>query len=552
MADLRETRREQMFPVLTAAQLARLEAFGKRLALRAGTVLAEPGERFGGAVVVLSGALEVLRPDIAGDQLLTVHAAGQFAGEISSLRGAGGFVRVRVRDDAEVIALDHEGLLRLMQGDSELSELFMRAFILRRLGLLQNSKQGDVILLGSSHSAGTLRVQQFLGRNGFPHVYIDVDHDADVADFLERFQVAVEDVPVVICRGQVLKNPGNAVLAECLNMNAPLDECEVRDVVVIGAGPAGLAAAVYAASEGLSVLVLETTAAGGQAGSSSKIENYLGFPTGISGGALAGRAMTQAQKFGAEVAVASSAVRLGCEARPYTVELSDGRVVRARTIVIATGAEYRQLALDNLASFVGAGVYYAATHIEAKVCRGEEVVVVGGGNSAGQAAVFLAADCQHVNIVVRGAGLAETMSRYLINRIQESRAIELHTHTEIAALEGDGRLERVTWRCATSGEVVTEDIRHLFLMTGAVPNTGWLDGCLALDEKGFIRTGTDLRAEDLAASAWPLARPPHLLETSLPGVFAVGDVRAGSMKRVAAAVGEGSACVQLVHRALGE
>jgi thioredoxin reductase (NADPH) len=294
MADLRETRREQMFPVLTAAQLSRLEAFGKRLALRAGTVLAEPGERFGGAVVVLSGALEVLRPDIAGDQLLTVHAAGQFAGEISSLRGAGGFVRVRVRDDAEVISLDHEGLLRLMQGDSELSELFMRAFILRRLGLLQNSKQGDVILLGSSHSAGTLRVQQFLGRNGFPHVYIDVDHDADVADFLERFQVAVEDVPVVICRGQVLKNPGNAVLAECLNMNAPLDECEVRDVVVIGAGPAGLAAAVYAASEGLSVLVLETTAAGGQAGSSSKIENYLGFPTGISGGALAGRAMTQA------------------------------------------------------------------------------------------------------------------------------------------------------------------------------------------------------------------------------------------------------------------
>ena len=552
MADLRETRREQMFPVLTAAQLSRLEAFGKRLALRAGTVLAEPGERFGGAVVVLSGALEVLRPDIAGDQLLTVHAAGQFAGEISSLRGAGGFVRVRVRDDAEVISLDHEGLLRLMQGDSELSELFMRAFILRRLGLLQNSKQGDVILLGSSHSAGTLRVQQFLGRNGFPHVYIDVDHDADVADFLERFQVAVEDVPVVICRGQVLKNPGNAVLAECLNMNAPLDECEMRDVVVIGAGPAGLAAAVYAASEGLKVLVLETTAAGGQAGSSSKIENYLGFPTGISGGALAGRAMTQAQKFGAEVAVASSAVRLGCEARPYTVELSDGRVVRARTIVIATGAEYRQLALDNLASFVGAGVYYAATHIEAQVCRGEEVVVVGGGNSAGQAAVFLATDCQHVNIVVRGAGLAETMSRYLINRIQESRAIELHTHTEIAALEGDGRLERVTWRCATSGEVVTEDIRHLFLMTGAVPNTGWLDGCLALDEKGFIRTGTDLRAEDLAASAWPLARPPHLLETSLPGIFAVGDVRAGSMKRVAAAVGEGSACVQLVHRALQE
>ena len=324
----------------------------------------------------------------------------------------------------------------------------------------------------------------------------------------------------------------------------------MRDLIVIGAGPAGLASAVYAASEGLDVLVLETTAPGGQAGSSSKIENYLGFPTGISGQALAGRATVQAQKFGADLDIAESAVRLRCGKKPYEIELSSGKVVHGRAIIIATGAQYRPLPLENLPRFVGAGVYFAATHLEAQLCKDEEVIVVGGGNSAGQAAVFLAGRCRHVHILVRAAGLAESMSRYLIRRIENSANITLRPRTEIVALEGDAQLRRVTWRTEAEAQAQQRDIEHVFLMTGAAPNTRWLDGCLALDDKGFVRTGADLRPEDLAAARWPMSRPPHLLETNIPGIFAVGDVRAGSVKRVASAVGEGSACVQFVHKAL--
>ena len=364
--------------------------------------------------------------------------------------------------------------------------------------------------------------------------------------------MGIDEVPVVICRGEaVLRNPSNEQLAECLRMNPEFDDATVRDLIVIGAGPAGLAAAVYGASEGLDVLVLETTAPGGQAGTSSKIENYLGFPTGISGQALAGRALVQAQKFGADVAVAGTVVRLLCHRRPYRIELGNGRVVHARTIVVATGAEYRPLAIENLSQFVGAGVYYAATYLEAQICRGEEAIVVGGGNSAGQAAVFLASGCRHVHLLVRSSGLAATMSRYLIRRIEENPNITLRPFTEIATLEGNGQLERVTWR-SKSGEREARAIGHVFLMTGAVPNARWLEGWVALDEKGFVRTGSDLRAEDLEATRWPLARAPYLLETSRPGIFAVGDVRAGSIKRVAAAVGEGSTAVQFVHRALQE
>ncbi len=552
MADIRETRREQMFPKLTPAQIDRLHAYGKRVRIRAGEVLAEPGDRHGRLLIVLSGAIEIVLPGLAGETRVTVHSAGDFAGEMSALRGAGGTVRARVRDDGEVIAIEHEDLRRLVQADAELSELFMRAFILRRMGLIQ-AQQGDVILIGSSHSADTLRLRQFLGRNGFPYVSVDVDRDQDVAALLERFQVGIDEVPVVVCRGeQVLKNPSNQQIAECLRMNPEIDDATVRDVVVIGAGPAGLAAAVYGASEGLDVLVLETTAPGGQAGTSSKIENYLGFPTGISGMALAGRAAFQAQKFGADVTVASTVTRLLCHRRPYRIELASGRVVHARTIVVATGAEYRPLAIENLARFVGAGIYYAATYLEGQICKGEEVIVVGGGNSAGQAAVFLAGSCRHVHLLVRSSGLAASMSRYLIRRIEESPNITLRPFTKIAALEGNGRLERVTWRSSASGEAEARDIGHVFLMTGALPNTRWLEGWVALDDKGFVRTGSDLRAEDLEATRWPLSRAPHLLETSRPGIFAVGDVRAGSVKRVAAAVGEGSACVQFVHRSLQE
>ena len=552
MTTLIETRGPQMFPTLRPAQLARMEAYGKRARVEAGEILAQSGEREGRLVVVLTGSVEILRTGLSGDERVILHGPGEFTGELSTLRGARSLVRARVHEAGEVLIIDHDNLRKLVQRDAELSELFMRAFILRRMGLIE-AQGGDVILIGSRHSAGTLRLQQFLTRNGTPYHWVDIDNEAGVETLLERFHVSVDEVPIVVCRAEkVLKNPSNEQLAECLAINPQMDDATVRDVLVIGAGPAGLAAAVYAASEGLDVLVIETTAPGGQAGSSSRIENYLGFPTGISGQALAGRALVQAQKFGADVAVASSAVRLRCDRRPYEIELSNGHTVRGRAVIIATGAEYRQLALADLARFVGVGVYYAATHVESQLCTEEEVIVVGGGNSAGQAAVYLAGSCRRVNILVRSSGLADSMSRYLIGRIEDTPNITLHVRTQLTALEGSDRLERVTWRDAANGADTTSDIRHVFLMTGAVPNTRWLQGCVPLDDRGFVRVGSDLRAEDLLAARWPLQRPPYLMETGIPGIFAVGDVRSGSVKRVASAVGEGSISVQLVHRVLQE
>jgi thioredoxin reductase (NADPH) len=449
-----------------------------------------------------------------------------------------------------VIELDREQLLALVQTDAELSEILMRAFILRRTELIAGGF-GDVALIGSTHCAGTLRVKEFLIRNGHPYHYIDLDHDADAQELLDRFHVSTADVPVLIgCDGGVLRNPSNAQIAERLGFNDAIDQTHVRDVVVVGAGPAGLAAAVYGASEGLDVLVLESNAPGGQAGSSSRIENYLGFPTGISGLELTGRAYAQAQKFGAQVMIARGATKLACERQPYVVHLDDGTRVPARAIVIAAGAEYRKPAIANIAQFEGAGVYYGATPMEAQLCIGEEVIVVGGGNSAGQAAVFLAQTVKRVHVLVRGDGLADTMSRYLIRRIEEHPAIVLHPHAEIVALEGARHLERVRWRDNGTGSEQTTDIAHVFMMTGAVPNTVWLDRCLALDDKGFLKTGSELSPEDLAAAAWPLTRPPYLLETSRPGVFAVGDVRGGNVKRVASAVGEGSIAIAFVHQVL--
>jgi len=326
----------------------------------------------------------------------------------------------------------------------------------------------------------------------------------------------------------------------------------VRDLVIVGAGPAGLSAAVYGASEGLDVMALETHAPGGQAGASSKIENYLGFPTGISGQELASRAYLQAQKFGAQLMVAKGARRLACDRRPYAIEIEGGPKISARTIVIASGANYRRLEAENVGKFENAGIYYGATAMEAGLCRGEEVIVVGGGNSAGQAAVFLSQTARHVHMLVRSGGLVDTMSRYLIRRIEDNPAIDLRTHTEIEAVEGNGHVERVRWNNKAVGNVETRDIRHVFVMTGADPCTQWLERCVALDAKGFIKTGPDLLPDDLAAAHWPLPRPPYLLETSLPGVFAVGDVRGGNIKRVASAVGEGSIAVAFVHRVLHE
>jgi thioredoxin reductase (NADPH) len=552
LATLIETRRAQMFPVLTPGQMARLEAYGQRTRVAAGEILARSGEREGRMIVIVSGSVEILRAGLAGEERITLHGPGEFTGEMGTLRGARSLVRAQVSEAGEVLIIDHDNLRKLVQTDANLSELFMRAFILRRMGLIEG-EGSDIILIGSRHSADTLRLQQFLSRNGVPHHSVDIETDASVGDLLERFHVKVDEVPVVVCRAQtVLRNPSNQQVAECFGMNPQLDDATVRDVLVIGAGPAGLAAAVYAASEGLDVLVLETTAAGGQAGSSSKIENYLGFPTGISGRALAGRALAQAQKFGADVSVATSALRLRCDRRPYEIELSNGHTVRGRAVIIATGAEYRQLALPNIERFIGVGVYHAATHIESQLCAEQEVIVVGGGNSAGQAAVFLSNGCRKVHVLVRSAGLADSMSRYLIRRIEETPNIKLRVRTELTALDGGDRLERVTWRSAADGVETARDIQHVFLMTGAVPNTRWLQGCVPLDDKGFVRVGSDLRAEDLLATHWPLPRAPYLMETGVPGIFAVGDVRSGSVKRVASAVGEGSISVQLVHRALQE
>jgi len=543
---------ERMFPTLTPAQVKRIAAHGKQRSIRSGEVLIEAGARVVPFFVVTAGRVEVVRPSGSTETLVAVHGPGQFTGEVNMLSGRPALVRSRTIESGEVIELDHEHLLALVQTDSELSELIMRAFILRRVELIARGF-GNVVLLGSNHCAGTLRVKEFLTRNGHPYSYIDLDRDAGVQDLLDRFQVTAADVPVLICRGEVvLRNPTNQQIAGCLGFNEAIDETQIRDVVIVGAGPAGLAAAVYAASEGLDVLVLETNAPGGQAGSSSKIENYLGFPTGISGQALAGRAYTQAQKFGAQVIIATGAKRLVCDRKPYAIEMDDNMRVLARTIIIATGAEYRVPTIENLSEFKGVGVYYGATFMEAQLCRGEEVVVMGGGNSAGQAAVFLAQTAKRVHMLVRSKGLAETMSRYLVRRIEQNPAIDLRTKTGIVALEGSNHLERVRWRNDQAGSIETHDIRHVFVMTGAVPSTEWLRGCVALDAKGFIKTGPDLSQDDLAAAQWPAARAPHLLETSLPGVFAVGDVRGGNIKRVASAVGEGSIAISFVHQVLSE
>jgi thioredoxin reductase (NADPH) len=543
---------EQIFPILTREQIARIAAHGTVRPIERGEILFEVGAEVVAFFVVTAGQIDVVQPSRSGETLITVHRPGQFTGDVSMLSGRRAVLRGRASEPGEVIELDREHLVALVQTDPELSEIFMRAFILRRSELISHGF-GDVVLVGSRHSPDTLRVKEFLTRNGHPHAYIDLDLDSGVQELLDSFHVGVEDVPVVICRGQVvLRNPTNLKIADCLGFNTAIDQTHLRDVVIVGAGPAGLAAAVYGASEGLDVLVIESNAPGGQAGTSSKIENYLGFPTGISGEELADRAYAQVQKFGAQVMIAKGAQKLACDRRPYAIEVANGPRVPARTVIIATGAEYRRLPLENIQQFEGGGVYYGATSIEAQVCRGDEVIVVGGGNSAGQAAVFLTQFAKRVHMLVRGAGLAESMSRYLIRRIEESPTIDLRTNTEVIALDGKEHLEQVQWRDRRTGQVETCDIQHVFVMTGAVPSTAWLRGCLALDPKGFIKTGPSLTTEDLATARWPLARMPHLLETSLPGVFAVGDVRGGNIKRVASAVGEGSIAIAFVHQALHE
>jgi thioredoxin reductase (NADPH) len=552
MTDPSVDRRHQMFPQLTAAQIGRISAVGERRSVRSGEVLFELGEQNTRFFVIIEGAVEIVHPVEGREERVTVHGPGEFTGEINMLSARRTLVRGRAVGDGQIIVVDRDHLRALVQRDFELSEILMRAFILRRVALIAQGDSG-LVLIGSRHSARTLRIREFLSRNAQPFTYQEVESDPGVQALLDRFHVGVEEVPVVVCEaGQVLRNPSIEALAAGLGLSPDFNIEAIRDVVIVGAGPAGLAAAVYAASEGLDVLVLEDSAPGGQAGSSSRIENYLGFPTGISGQELAGRALMQSEKFGAEVAIARGAVGLDCASKPYKVQLANGEVVRARTVVIASGARYRKPALPELSRFEGSGIMYSATHVEAQLCKGEEIAIVGGGNSAGQATVFLSQSSAEVNMLVRGPGLAESMSRYLIQRIEDSANVVLRARTQIDALEGAGSLERVRWRHVDSGKSETRSIRHLFLMTGADPNTAWLKRCVLLDDNNFVKTGADLDARELEAARWPLVRRPELLETSRPGIFAVGDVRSGSVKRVASAVGEGSVCVQLIHRALRE
>ena len=541
-----------LFPTLTSAQIARIAAHGVTRPITRGEVLIEGGQMDVPFFVLKAGEIEVIRPSGLGDLLVAVLRPTQFTGDISMILGRPAQMRLSVTTSGEVVQLTRGQMHALIQTDAEISEVLMTTFIHRRIAVVAQGI-GDALLIGSSRSAATLRIRAFLTRNGHPYTYYDLDRDADVRHLLDRFNVDPAEIPILICRGDaVLKNPSNQTIAGYLGFNERIDPAHLRDVVIVGAGPAGLAAAVYAASEGLDALVIEASSPGGQAGSSSRIENYLGFPTGISGQELAERAYVQVQKFGASVMIAKGAAELTCEQNQHRVRLDDGATVPARTVIIATGARYRKPALANLAQFEGAGVYYSATFMEeAQLSEDDEVIVVGGANSAGQAAVFLGRARRRIHVLVRADGLSASMSRYLLRRIEEMPTIQVRTRTEIVALEGNGHLDRVMWRDAT-GAVTSHDIRHVFLMTGAEANTGWLGDCVALDAKGFVKTGPDLTRDDLAAAQWPLERSPHLLETSRPGVFAVGDVRCGNVKRVASAVGEGSIAISFVHRVLAE
>jgi thioredoxin reductase (NADPH) len=536
-------------PMLTDAQIDRIRAFGGLRKVGAGDILYQPNDETPSVFVVISGQIKIIAVAGGEDQVVTTYGPGQFSGELLMISGRRSIYRCQAVEAGELLDLSASNLRTLIARDAELSDIFMNAFLARRASL-RDAGHGNVVLVGVNGSATTLALREFLSRDGHPYAYFDVASDAAAQKLLDRFGAGAGDIPLVICNNAiVLRSPTPKELAECLGFNLSIDQQVVRDVIVVGAGPAGLAAAVYAASEGLNVLVIEKSAPGGQAGSSSKIENYLGFPTGVSGQELAARAIAQSEKFGAKIMVARSVASLNCDQTPYKITLDDGQQFSTRTIVLATGAQYNKLDLPNLDAFTGKGIYYNATFMEAQACAGEPVIVVGGGNSAGQAAVFLAQNTAGVHMMIRAPNLAATMSRYLIQRIEENPRIKVHYSSQITGLEGNDHLDRVTWLDKKIGETTTQGIRHVFVMTGASPKTPWLSNCVALDEKGFVLTGHDLQSTR-APIAWPLSRLPRMLETSLPGVFAVGDARSGNVKRVAAAVGEGSIVVHHVHQVL--
>ncbi len=534
-------REAQTFPQLDPEMIARVAGYGFEETISASSCLYRRGDRAADFFLVIEGEIETFDEDLCGEQrIFARHGPGQFTGETNFLNGRESLVTNVAAVDTRVVRVPRPDFRRMLAAEPEISELVMRAFILRRMGFLRHG-HGGVTLLGPSHCAETLRLQRFMTRNGYPHRMLASDLDPEAKTAMSHFGLDDADLPVVLAPGRVaLRQPTTWELADRLGLTEPLDENAVFDVAVVGAGPAGLAAAVYAASEGLRTIVVEAEAPGGQAGTSSKIENYLGFPTGISGQALAGRGQAQAQKFGAHLAISRAASALHCEEEPYRIELEDGRSIRTRAVVVATGARYRKLDIPDYDRFEGQGIFYAATGMEAQLCEHQEVALVGGGNSAGQAAMFLSRSCAQVHILVRGPGLAATMSDYLVQRIASSSRITVHPFTEITGLAGDHFLRTVTWQERRTGESETRPVGALFVMIGAEPNTGWLDGCLRLDRHGFICTGQDERGQALSS---PFA-------TTTPGIYAVGDVRSGSVKRVASGVGEGSVVVQAIHHYL--
>ncbi|NIA71132.1 FAD-dependent oxidoreductase [Pelagibius litoralis] len=540
-------RSAQIFPKLTAEQIERALPFGKREPLKKDTVLFSRGDRSVDCFIILEGNIEIIDPARDGETVITVHEASGFTGELDLFNDRKILVGGRMGADGEVLRLNRAQLRRLLTAEPDIGEIITRALILRRVGLIQET-QGGVTVVGRRRDRDTLRIARFLRRNGYPHRVVDAEEDTEAGELLRAHGCDAAQLPVVFNAGEEKQyNPSNLDLSKHLGLFEEPDGSTPCDVIVVGAGPSGLAAAVYAASEGLNTLVLEGEAPGGQAGTSSKIENYLGFPTGISGQALAGRAQVQAQKFGAVISIPRKVVSLDCSERPFTLRTEDGGTFRCWSVVIASGATYRRLGLDNQEAYEGSGIHYAATALEADLCRNEEIAVVGGGNSAGQAAIFLSRHAAHVHMLIRSDSLAASMSDYLVGRIDASPRITLHRNTEITALEGTRYLETMNWRNRQSNSEEKRQIANLFLMIGASPNTQWLGGCVKLDDRGFVCTGTEA-----AADAWPLARPPHVLETSQPGVFAVGDARSGSVKRVASAVGEGSISVQFLHKVLAE
>lgn len=543
-------RPEQTFPTLTPHEIDRMRRFGEVVTFRPGDMLFETGRPGPGMFVVLSGSIAITQRDGLGHVTPIIdQGPGQFLAEIGQLSGRVALVDGHAEGDVETLLIPPDRLRALLVAEADLGERIMRALILRRVSLIQGGVGGPV-LIGPAAHGDMARLQSFLARNGQPHHLLDPATDTDAADLVARYSASRAELPLVVCPdGSVLRNPTETSLAMAMGMIGHHGPEKLYDVAVVGSGPAGLATAVYAASEGLTVAVFDSRAFGGQAGASARIENYLGFPTGISGQALAGRAFNQAQKFGAEMLIPVSVKSLDCSKNNGAFELATecGHFLRAKSIVVASGARYRRPEIENLGAFEGRGVWYWASPIEARLCVDQDVVLVGGGNSAGQAAVFLAGHARKVYMMIRGGGLGASMSRYLIERIEATPNIELMFNTEVVGVEGseDASLERVRWRSRLGPEVYTLDVRNLFLFVGADPATGWLQGCgVKVDRGGFVLTGVQNGANG--------ERPVPPLETTVPGVFAVGDVRSGSVKRVGGAIGEGAQVVAALHGFLGD